>query len=389
VEPGHADVLLVFDSLVAVDARNLAKATRERTVAVIAKGVAPTGAMVRDVHSPAIDEEALVEVIDTATTPGRNLRVPSQEIATRIVGDALLANSVLIGAALQAGLLPVSQDALLAAVDETGRSAGRTRAAIGWGRTFVARPQLVLDMLAEGRSTTITVDPGIGARTAGLGLSPSAEQVVAELATDLLAYQGRRLAAGYVETLGHLSAVEAAVGLEGAPVTVAAARGLHKVLAYKDEYEVARLHLDPAFETMLANEFGDGTVRYHLHPPILRAMGLKRKLVLGPSFRPGFRILRVMRHLRGTPVDPFGFAKVRRTERRLIEEYMALIRLAEQRLTQANVPDVVQLLSSVDMVRGYEDIKLANVDRYREHVDELVSRLDQPRVDADQGATDM
>ena len=106
----------------------------------------------------------------------------------------------------------------------------------------------------------------------------------------------------------------------------AIATGLYKLMAYKDEYEVARLSLDPALEASVRAQFGDGArYAWKLHPPVLRAVGMQRKITLGRWFRPGYRTLRAMRRLRGTRLDPFGVAEVRRVERELVEEYRALI----------------------------------------------------------------
>jgi indolepyruvate ferredoxin oxidoreductase len=131
-------------------------------------------------------------------------------------------------------------------------------------------------------------------------------------------------------------------------------------MAYKDEYEVARLHLDAVERAKITGEFGEGAkVHFLLHPPLLRALGLKRKLKLGRWFVPAFRVLRAMRRLRGTPFDVAGLPKVRRVERALIGEYRALVTGALDRPELA-----LQLAELADVVRGYEDIKLRSVERF-------------------------
>jgi len=148
-------------------------------------------------------------------------------------------------------------------------------------------------------------------------------------------------------------------------------------MAYKDEYEVARLHLDAAAQAALRDQFGgDVAVTWKLHPPLLRQLGLKSKVSLGPWFRPGFRALRAMKGLRRTPLDPFGHAEVRRVERELIGEYRGMLKEACAKLTPRNHAAAVALAELPDMVRGYEQIKLENVRRYREAARQLLAQLD-------------
>jgi indolepyruvate ferredoxin oxidoreductase len=156
----------------------------------------------------------------------------------------------------------------------------------------------------------------------------------------------------------------------------AVARQLFKLMAYKDEYEVARLHLDAVERAKLGAEFGeDARVYFMLHPPLLRALGLKRKLKLGRWFVPGFRLLYRMRRLRGRWLDPFGRAEVRRVERELIYEYEGMVTEALALLTPESHDTAVELLELPDVIRGYEEIKLRNVVLFRKRADAILKRL--------------
>jgi indolepyruvate ferredoxin oxidoreductase len=147
-------------------------------------------------------------------------------------------------------------------------------------------------------------------------------------------------------------------------------------MAYKDEYEVARLHLDAAERARLDASLGDGAkIWFNLHPPLLRALGMKRKLKLGRWFVPAFRLMRSMRGLRGTALDPFGHTKVRRTERKLVGEYEQLVELAIGRLSPDTHAAALELCELPDLVRGYEEIKLRGVERFRERAAELTEAL--------------
>jgi indolepyruvate ferredoxin oxidoreductase len=142
---------------------------------------------------------------------------------------------------------------------------------------------------------------------------------------------------------------------------------------------VARLSLEPSVGAGLEAEFGPGArASWRLHPPVLRALGLKRKIALGPWFVPAFRVLRAMHRVRGTWMDPFGRTRVRVTERELIEEYLALVDDLIDRLSPATAALAVQLASLPDVVRGYEDVKMRNVDSYHQSLAELRTQLDEP-----------
>nr|BFE77890.1 hypothetical protein GCM10020093_004910 [Planobispora longispora] len=151
-------------------------------------------------------------------------------------------------------------------------------------------------------------------------------------------------------------------------------------MAYKDEYEVARLHLDPAERARIAAEFGPGAkISYNLHPPVLRALGMKRKIRLGTWFDPAFRVMYGMRRLRGTRLDPFGLAGVRKVERELVAEYTRDVHRALDLLSPETEGTVRELAGLPEMIRGYEHVKLGNVAAYRERAAALLARLGSGR----------
>jgi indolepyruvate ferredoxin oxidoreductase len=201
-------------------------------------------------------------------------------------------------------------------------------------------------------------------------------RVVAHRVAELVAYQDAAYAERYAHVVERVRARE--VEVTGAPGGVArgVARNLYKLMAYKDEYEVARLSLDPALERAVHAQFGAGArYSFRLHPPVLRALGMDRKLDLGTWSKPVLRALYKTRGLRGTPLDPFGRARVRVVERALIEEYIEAITTATTTLTPANHATVAEIAELPDMVRGYEAVKLANVTAYRARLVELLHQL--------------
>jgi indolepyruvate ferredoxin oxidoreductase len=194
------------------------------------------------------------------------------------------------------------------------------------------------------------------------------EQLIRHRHADLVEYQNHRYARRFTETVARVRAREQSVCATDT-LTEQVVNGLYKLMAYKDEYEVARLSLRPELTESLVAEFGPGvTYSYRLHPPLLRALGMRRKISLGPWFRPAFRTLLILRRLRGTPFDPFGRAEVRRIERALVTEYLATIDTLLDNLTPQNASLAARIAALPELVRGYEDIKLRNVADYRDKI---------------------
>ena len=366
---GGVDVLLGFDLLGAVAPQTVAVLRTERTVAVLNTDISPTASMVMDTSVLAPEPERLVTRVRRMTREADALAIPAETLAEQLFGSHLQANLLLIGAAYQQGCLPLRADAIERAIELNGTSAEANIAAFRWGRAVVARPEL----LEQQGARTAEPQPGAARERS---LADRLERYEAELT----AYQDASYASRYGADVQSVAAiVQDRLGAGGMEIANAYADGLFKLMAYKDEYEVARLHLDTVERARLESEFGaDARVKVLLHPPLLRAMGMKRKLRLGRSAVPLFRVLRGSRRLRGTALDPFGRTEMRRLERALIGEYRALVARALERLAPATAAVVLQIVQLPDMVRGYEEIKLGNVERMRERAAELLAQLDAP-----------
>jgi indolepyruvate ferredoxin oxidoreductase len=312
--------------------------------------------------------------------------VDAEALSVALFGDHMPTNTLLIGAAYQAGCLPLSKDALEQAIRLNGAAVEKNLAAFAWGRAVVTAPDAVREVMEGGAGAAGDTAP------APQELSGEAREIVdatgaeGELrrlleirVPELIAYAGSaKLARRYAEEVMAVAAAETRRGAPGeTAVAEAFARNLHKLLAYKDEYEVARLHLDEAERAKLDGTFGEGAKVYvMLHPPLLRAMGLDHKLKLrSGAIAPAFRMLRGMRRVRGTKLDVFGLPKVRRVERALPDEYRALVQRSLERLTPVTHATVAEIADLPDLVRGYEDIKLANVERFRARAAELEDEL--------------
>jgi len=363
-----ADLLLALDLLVATDPKHLVRATPARTITVASTSLVPTAAMVRGGEGAA-ELGPLLDAVRERSRPGGVIEVDTLGLATTLFGDGVTANLIALGAAYQAGAMPLRASSILRAIELNGVAVERNKTAFLAGRLAVHSPE---SLPTPRRSGELRRDPAsalasaAGRLAAERGLDgPAAEQPVRR-AAELIAYQNEGYAARYLDLVGAAALAEAGVAGEPGALTEAVASGFFHLLAYKDEYEVARLHLLPSFDEALADAVPGGRgVRYMLHPPVLRAFGLRHKVGLpAPVARPAFRVLRAMRPLRGTALDPFGHTAVRRLERRLASEYEAEVRAALAVLSAGNLAAVAELAALPLGIRGYEQIKLDAVARY-------------------------
>jgi len=369
-----ADLLLALDLLVAADPRHLARASADRTVTVASTSLVPTADMVRgDAAAP--DVAALLAAVQDRTTPGGLTALDTISLATTLFGDGIAANLIALGAAYQAGAVPLQASSIARAIELNGVAVERNLAAVRAGRLAVhapaslPEPRRVGELRPGAAPERLTAARDLAAQR---GLDGASAERAIGLAADLIAYQNTRLAGRYLDLVAAAAQAEARAGGSG-ELAGAVASAFYHLLAYKDEYEVARLHLLPEFGQALAEAVPGGHgVRYRLHPPLLRALGMRKKIAFpAPVIRPTFRVLRAMRHVRGTPADVFGYTAVRRTERRLPDGYEAEMRAVLGGLSAASLPAAVELARLPLAIRGYEQIKLAAVERYEAELERL------------------
>jgi indolepyruvate ferredoxin oxidoreductase len=247
-----------------------------------------------------------------------------------------------LGAAVQIGAIPLEPASLERAIELNGVAVEQNIAAFRFGRQWALAPDLV-------EATADVQAPRF----------ESLDQMIDRLADDLTDYQNAAYAARFRRLVGAARSAERSVAADSTALTDAVARHFHKLMAYKDEYEVARLALlDESQQRYRAVGGPDTDVTYHLHPPMLRAVGMDRKIKFGRTGEPSFKALRAMKKLRGTIADPFGRAEMRKVERAMVPEYERSISTVLQRLDSHNLDDAVVIASLPDQVRGYEDIKL-------------------------------
>jgi indolepyruvate ferredoxin oxidoreductase len=366
---------------VAAAPQNLARADPDRTAAVVSTSKVPTGQMVTQVESTFPEVTGLTRALDRATRASTNLYLDSLPISEALFGDHMPAGLLLLGAAYQAGLVPLRAESIERAIELNGASIEVNRSAFRWGRRWVA-DRAAVEVAIGAEATVLELAPKPSADLAGLldgtGFAGELRRLVEIRAPDLASYQDVAYARRYVEFVRQVAAREQERAPGQTRIAEAVARHFYKLMAYKDEYEVARLLLREGADAEIRKQFpGGARIYWHLHPPFLRALGMKRKLKLGRWARPALLLLRALRRLRGTPLDPFGRAELRKVERALIGEYRDLVLRALETLSPSTDDAAAQIAELPDLVRGYESIKLRNVARFRERAAALEAEARQ------------
>jgi indolepyruvate ferredoxin oxidoreductase len=373
IPPGAADSLIGFDLIASASDRTLESTGTSRTRAVVCDAVTPTGEMVRNVNHEPPRVADLVQRIAAATREVTSVDAPA--VAKALFGTEEQTNIVVLGAAFQLGLVPITAVSIEAAIGLNGVAVEANIEAFRWGRATVADAPTVADLVDHRTPAEATLLQRRGTEALeGSGLSGPVREIAIWRLGHLLDYD-RHSAGEYRRLLDAAWLAERRLGDE-TRFTAAAAEGLYRVMAYKDEYEVARLLASDSFDATLRDQFPDARrVRYRLHPPLLRSLGMKRKLAVPRAARPALRALAAGRRLRGTRFDPFGYSAMRRAERELRDSFIADVVVFTSSLSAQNYQLACEMLEAVDEVRGYEGVKLANLERYHSRVSALRSQL--------------
>jgi len=365
---GHADLLLACDSVVAAGQDILRCLSAERTRAVVNSYVLPPASFIAD-NEIDLSPAPLLARIDSTIGPENVTSLDATGIAGRLTGDSIAGNIFLLGFALQRGLIPVSYRALSRAIELNGTSVDLNQQALAWGRVAAV----------DAKKIDALVEPG----NAG-GTVPTAESFdtfVAGRAAFLTAYQNRAYADRYLRLVGKATQTEERVLPGRTEFSWAVARNFSKLMAYKDEYEVARLFTAPAFKARMDQEFeGDYKLSLNLAPPLLARMDAKTgippsKREYGAWMFPLLRLLAMLRRVRGTPFDPAGYTQERRQERQLIVDYERGIAELCDRLAPATHELATRIASIPDQIRGFGHIKHGNIEKAAAESERLFAQL--------------
>ncbi|WP_451980668.1 indolepyruvate ferredoxin oxidoreductase family protein [Azospirillum endophyticum] len=344
IDPKQAQLVLACDTVVAASPDALKTVRLGRTRVVANAHVAPTGAFTRD-GSKLPDAGGLLRSLRRAAGPDRVEVVDANRVVTALFGDSILANVFLMGVAFQKGLLPVGLEALTRAIELNGTGVPANLRAFAFGRLAAHRPELLATLGAE-------------------EVAPATDlaSIVERRAGFLADYQDRAYADRYRALVERARQAEDRVAAGSTALAEAVARSAFALMAYKDEYEVARLHSDPAFRQSLEDRFeGDWKPVFHLAPPLLsretNGYGEPRKMALGAWILPVFRGLAAMKRLRGTALDPFGYTAERKMERALIARYEATVAEIAEHLSADRLATAVELAALPQEIRGFGPVK--------------------------------
>jgi len=350
----QADAVLACDAVVAAMPDALAVMRHGHTQVIANEREIPTAKFTRNPDA-SNDMGGLFAQLRRAAGDGNVHAVDAQELATRLLGEPIAGNMLMLGYAWQKGLVPVSLAALLRAVELNNVAVPMNRLALLLGR-LAAADMTALEGLAGGGKVVQFAAPA------------TLEELVAQRMPRLAQYQNDAYAQRYLAAVRRVEERERAVDgpASKTPLTKAVARALFKLMAYKDEYEVARLHADPAFRAKLDNQFGgDYRLEFHLAPPLLarRKPGsdVPAKMRVGPWILSAFRLLAPLKVLRGTMLDPFGWTAERRHERAQRDVYFALLDELCASLTPENKATWLKLAQLPERIRGFGHVKAHNV----------------------------
>jgi indolepyruvate ferredoxin oxidoreductase len=364
VPTAQADVLIGCDIVMASKPDTYGYLNGERTVSVINDGLTPTAAFVTD---NAIDYDMAAMRARIAKASRRLESIDAEELALRLLGDTIFANMLQTGYAYQLGEIPIGEDAILKAIELNGAAVKANQRAFKLGRLAAHDRAAILKLAGLDKSD----EPKP---------SETYEEILAKRVAFLTDYQNAAYAERYRSAVERIRAAEQVKTPGKHGLAEAAARALFKLMAYKDEYEVARLYTNGDFHKKLHEEFeGNFTLSFHLAPPIFGASdpktGKPRKMEFGPWMMPAFRVLAGFKGLRGTFFDIFGRTHERKLERQLIVDYEATLNEIASTLTPANHATAVALAAVPMDIKGYGYIKDGNYEKAKTREAALVKRL--------------
>ncbi|MCA1457227.1 indolepyruvate ferredoxin oxidoreductase family protein [Bradyrhizobium sp. BRP22] len=372
IAAGGANLILGCDIVVATSVAALSRAERGVTRAIVNADLLPTASFVMN---PDIDFEAgaMRDALNEAVTSSDLDILDATGLATALMGDSIAANAFLLGFAFQRGAVPLSLEALLKAIELNGAAVEMNKMAFSWGR--LAAHDLAR-VVSAARFKTSSAAPA----------RRTLDETIAFRAKFLTDYQDEAYSQRYLADVARVRAAETAAAPGSHDLTEAFAKGLFKLMAYKDEYEVARLYSDGEFAKALKEQFdGEPGLKVLLAPPLFarrdKVTGHLQKREFGPWVFSAFKLLARLKGLRGTALDIFGYTAERRMERALPGEYSAMIfRHLDSKLH--DLPRLVALAKAAELVRGYGHVKEASVARYRQECQRLEAAIGQPVAQA-------
>jgi indolepyruvate ferredoxin oxidoreductase len=376
IAAGDARLILACDILTGIGYEQLAKMRKDFTKALVNTGLVMPASFTRD-PDLAFPLGSMEREIEDAVGRDAAEFLDATQLATGLMGDSIATNLFMVGFAYQRGLLPISAAAIDRAIELNGAAVEANKQSFAWGRLAAVDPQHVLKLAAP------QVKPD------SPRLSESLDEIIARRKAFLTDYQNAAYAKRYTDLVDRVRAAEQAAGPGKTELTEAVARYYFKLLAIKDEYEVARLYAETDFRSRVAAQFeGDYRLTFHLAPPIVSKIdavtGEAKKKAYGTWMMAAFAMLARLRGLRGTAIDIFGRTEERRRERALIGEYETVIQEILSQLAPHNHDISVQIARIPEHIRGYGHVKARHLQAAKKREAEL---LEQFRASRSAGKT--
>ena len=362
VSMAAADLIIGCDPIVSAGKETLQRMLQGRTHVALNAYSTPTAAFVKNANWQNPAEQCAADIANAVGLEGLSA-FDANRVSTQVLGDTIYINPMLLGFAWQKGWVPLGHEALMRAIELNDVAVAQNIAAFEWGRHCAHHWNVVDALLAPAQVIQFHKPQGLDA-------------LVAKRVAFLTDYQNASYAKRYSDVVLRVKAAEAA--FHKTSLSEAVARNLFKLMAYKDEYEVARLHTNTAFLQKIGDMFeGDYTVNYHLAPPIISKTNEKgelQKQKFGPLMLTGFKLLKHFKVLRGTPLDIFGNTEEREMERALIGEYVASIDEVLAKLNADNHALALEIANLPDAVKGFGHVKARNVVAVRSKWDGLMEK---------------
>ena len=370
-----ADLIIGCDPIVTANKETVLRMREGRTHVALNSHGTPTAAFVKDASWQNPAEQCAADVARAVGPSGLGM-FDADAVASQLMGDTLYVNPMLLGYAWQKGWVPLARESLLRAMELNNVQVENNKTAFEWGRQ-AAHDRARVERLLAGAG---------GAQVIEFRKRETLESIIARRVEFLTGYQNAAYAQTYRDFVAKVQQEEAKLGKTA--LSEAVARYLFKLMAYKDEYEVARLHSDPAFLKRIDDMFeGDYTLNYHLAPPMTADRNEKGELIkkkYGPSMLRNFKLLAKLKGLRGGAFDVFGKTEERQTERALIQQYRASIDEVLRSLNADNHATAVEIARIPEQIKGYGHVKERNLKPARERWNALMAQYRDPAATAAQ-----
>ncbi len=361
-----ADLVIGCDPIVVAGKETLQRMRADRTHVALNAHSAPTAAFVRNGNWQNPGEACVATIAHTVGVESVSA-FDADRVATQVLGDSIFVNPMILGYAWQKGWVPLGLDALMRTMELNDMAVAQNKAAFEWGRHCAVHWDAVQSLLAPAQVVQFHKPEGLDA-------------LIDKRVDFLIRYQSAAYANRYRAVVARVREAEGA--LHKTTLTEAVARNLFKLMAYKDEYEVARLHTDPAFLQKINGMFeGDYTLNYHLAPPLIaktNAKGELQKQKFGPLMLTGFKALKHFKWLRGTALDVFGYTEERRTERALIAQYQSSVDTMLGELNASNHALAVEMARIPEQIKGFGHVKARNLAAARDKWHSLKAQWSAP-----------